>query len=84
MQTDIGLIIAIVGTGIGIIAVVLAMFFWLRSEANDDRRNMQDIQREDRKDLLQLTRNIENVVQAIQSEMKDFHRELLTLQKKVG
>jgi uncharacterized protein YlxW (UPF0749 family) len=84
MQTDLGLIIAIVGTGIGIIAVVLAMFFWVRSEANDDRRNMQDIQREDRKDLLQLTRNIENAVYAIQNEMKDFHNRLIEVQKKAG
>ena len=74
MSVDIGIVVAIVGASVGIIAVVIAMFFWIRSEANNDRRQMQDIQREDRKDLLQISRNIEN-------EMKDFHFRLLEIEK---
>ena len=66
------------------LAVVTALFLWIRSEANSDRRQMQDIQREDRKDLLQLTRNIESTIAAIQNEMKDFHRELLELKNRQG
>lgn len=66
------------------LAVVTALFLWIRSEANSDRRQMQDIQREDRKDLLQLTRNIETTIAAIQNEMKDFHRELLELKNRQG
>jgi hypothetical protein len=77
MQTDIGLVIAIVGSAVAIVGVVVGMFLWLRGEANNDRRSMQDIQREDRKDLLQISRNIEN-------EIRDFHRQLLDLQRKVG
>jgi hypothetical protein len=69
MESDVGLVVAIVGSAIGIIAVVISMFFWVRSEANNDRRRMDDVQREDRKDLLQISRNIEN-------EIKDFHNKL--------
>lgn len=81
---DLGLIIAIVGTGIGIIAVTIALFLWIRSEGNADRRNFQEIQREDRKELLQVSRNMENAIYGIQSEIKDFHRQLIDLQKKVS
>ena len=77
MQTDLGLVIAIVGSAVAIVGVIVGMFLWLRGEANNDRRSMQDIQREDRKDLLQISRNIEN-------EIRDFHRQLLDLQRKVG
>lgn len=80
---DLGLIIAIVGTGIGIIAVTITLFLWIRSEGNADRRNFQEIQREDRKELLQISRNMENAIYGIQTEMKDFHRQLLEI-KKVG
>lgn len=69
MQTDIGLIIAIVASAFTIAAVVIALFLWVRSEGNADRRSFYDIQREDRKDLLQISKNIE-------MEMKDFHRKL--------
>lgn len=31
---DLGLIIAIVGTGIAMVGVVIAMMFWTRTEAN--------------------------------------------------
>jgi len=80
MQTDIGLVIAIVGTGIAIVGAVLAMMFWSRSEANNVRMELK----EDRKDMLQISRNIEITVQAIQNEMKDFHHQLLNIKKKNG
>ena len=38
MEENLGLIIAIVGSSLSIIMVILAMFLWLRSEANSDRR----------------------------------------------
>jgi hypothetical protein len=66
---DLGLIIAIVGSAVAIVGTVIAMFFWVRSEANNDRREFQHIQREDRKDLLAL-------IKAIEFEIKDFHRRL--------
>jgi mannose/fructose/N-acetylgalactosamine-specific phosphotransferase system component IIC len=72
---DLGIIIAIVGSAFGIIAVTISMFFWLRAEANADRRSYQDIAREDRKDMLTLIRSIE-------MEIKDFHHRLLKIEEK--
>lgn len=74
---DLGLIIAIVGTGIALIGVVIAMMFWVRQEANVLRQEAK----EDRKDLLQINRNIENAITAMQNEMKDFHYRLLEIEK---
>jgi hypothetical protein len=37
---DLGLIIAIVGTGIAMVGVTIALFLWNRSEANSDRRDI--------------------------------------------
>lgn len=76
VQTDLALIITIVASAFTIAAVVIALFLWVRSEGNADRRSFYDIQREDRKDLLQMSKNIENTVFAIQKEMNDFHRKL--------
>lgn len=77
MNTDLGLIIAIVGVGIAIVGVVMAMMFWVRQESNSLRADAK----EDRKDFLQLNRNVENMVRAMQDEMKDFHYQLLEIQK---
>ncbi len=64
-----GLIITIVGTGIGIIiamgALILTLFLWTRSEANAARR-----------DIVNLTRII-----AVKEEMKDFHDRLCSIEK---
>ena len=70
MSHDIGLIIAIVGSSISIIGVVIAMMFWVRNEGNELRKE----QKEDRKDILQLIRSIE-------IEMKDFHYRLLEIER---
>jgi hypothetical protein len=67
---DTGIIIAIVGSAVAIIGVVVSMMFWVRQEANDIRKD----QKEDRKDILLLIRSIE-------SEMKDFHDRLLEIEK---
>jgi len=67
---DLGIIIAVVGTGIAIIGVVIAMMFWVRTESNSLRQEAK----EDRKDLVQL-------VYAIQLEMKDFHNLLCQIEK---
>ncbi len=67
-------IIAIIGSTATIIFSMLGMFLWVRSEANNDRRSMQSIQREDRKDLLEL-------IKAIQFEIKDFHTRLCVIEQ---
>jgi hypothetical protein len=66
----IGIIVAIVGVGIANVGVVISMMFWVRQESNSVRTD----QKEDRRELLQISRNIEN-------EMKDFHRQLLEIQR---
>ena len=77
MTQDLGLIIAIVGTGIAMIGVVIAMMFWVRTEATTLRNEAK----EDRKDLLQISRNLETSVNAIQSEIKDFHYRLIEIER---
>lgn len=75
---SLGLIIAIVGTGVAMVGVVIAMMFWCRSEANTLRTEAK----EDRKDLLQISRNLENAVNAIKDEMKDFHLRLCVIEER--
>ena len=69
---DLALVIAVVGVGIAMVGVVISMMFWVRSESNTLRSEAK----EDRKDLLQISRNLEVAVQAIQVEMRDFHARL--------
>jgi Ca2+/Na+ antiporter len=77
MSIDIGVIIAVVGSAIANIGVVISMMFCVRSEANMLRVE----QKEDRKDLLQVSRNLEITMISIQNEMKDFHQRLLDIEK---
>lgn len=103
-------LIAVLGSTFAILAAMLSLFLWLRSEANVDsqhdfpcnflqqgtvkpatrygnpfiflQRNFQDIQRDDKKDLMQLTRNIEYTIIAIHHEVKDFHTRLIKIEEK--
>lgn len=77
---DVGIIVAIVGSAVAIIGVVISMMFWCRSEANSLRQEMK----EDRKDLLQISRNLESAVIAIRDEVKDFHHRLLEIERSRG
>lgn len=74
---NLGLIIAIVGSAVAMIGVVIAMMFWCRGEANSLRNEAKD----DRKDFLQIIRNIENCITEIKMENKDFHYRLLEIEK---
>lgn len=49
-----------------IIAANIILFFWLRTEANADRRQMQQEVSADSRDLLQL-------ICEIKDELRDFH-----------
>jgi len=83
MQTcDLTTLIAVLGSTSTILAVIISLFLWLRSEANNDRRDIHHVQREDRKDLLQIARNLETTMMAIQNEMKDFHNRLCLIEEK--
>ena len=65
-------ILTIIGANFGcLLAVMIPMFLWLRSEANSDRREAAS----DRRDILQLIRDI-------QQEMKDFHGRLCAIEEK--
>ncbi len=63
-------VVAIIG---GNIAIIIPLFLWVRTEGNSDRRETQNIIREDRKDFLGIVRSIEN-------EMKDFHNRLIKIE----
>ena len=67
---DNGIIIAISGSTIAIVGVVIAMMFWCRQESN----SVREAQKEDRKDILELIR-------AIEKEMRDFHHRLLEIER---
>lgn len=71
MHTDLGLIIAISGSALAIVGTIIAMFFWVRGEANADRRENST----DRKEIL-------NLIRAIELEIRDFHHRLLKIEEK--
>lgn len=52
-------------------ALILTMFFWLRSESNSDRREAAN----DRRDIL-------NLIRGIQEEIKDFHGKLCQIEER--
>lgn len=68
---DLGIIIAIVGSAMGIIAVTLTLMLWVRGEANADRR-----------DMVNLVVAIKDDIQAIQLEMRDFHSRLCAIEER--
>lgn len=67
------IVIAIVGSAIAIVGVMIALFLWTRSEANADRR-----------DIVNLILAIQEEVKAIQLEMKDFHNRMCNIEQKRG
>ena len=58
-----------------IIGANIAIFFWLRTESNSDRRQIQQETSADRRDLLQLIREIKE-------ELKDFHGRLCSIEER--
>ena len=78
---DLPTIVTMLASTFAIIFSMCGMFLWVRSEANADRRHFQDMQREDRKDLLQISRNLETILEGIQEEMKDFHGRLCKIEE---
>lgn len=74
---DTGSIVALSGLAITMVGSIFAMMFWCRGEANLLRAEAK----EDRRDLMQISRNLENAVEAIKNEMKDFHYRLLEIER---
>ncbi len=54
---------------------VLGMFFWLRTEANADRRDQANTAAADRKDLL-------TIIREMKEESKDFHGRLCAIEER--
>jgi hypothetical protein len=74
---NLGLIVAIIGSAFGIVAITLGstitLFLWSRGEANADRQSMVD-----------LVIAIKEDIQAIQLEMRDFHNRLCDIEERRG
>ncbi len=58
-----------------IIGSNLALFIWARTEANSDRKQLENIINADRKDMLQIIREIKD-------EIKDFHGRLCAIEER--
>lgn len=58
-----------------IVAANVVLFFWLRTESSADRRQIQQETAADRRDLLQLIREIKD-------ELKDFHGRLCSIEER--
>lgn len=67
---DTNIFVALIGIGVAMVGVMLSMMFWMRSEANSLRKESK----EDRRDIL-------GMVRAIELEMKDFHSQLLQIER---
>lgn len=78
MDSNLGLIIAIVGTGMTIVAVLFGVIFWTRGESNALRAEANA----DRRDMVNLIISIKEEIQAIQLEMRDFHNRLCEIERK--
>lgn len=74
---DTGLILAILGSTVTIIGSTIAMMIWCRQETNSLRKDAQD----DRRDFVNLVRNIEKSINEMKIENKDFHYRLLEIEK---
>lgn len=71
MDTNmVGIIIAIVGTGATLVGTVISMMFWVRQETT----MLREEAKENRKDFIQISRNIE-------FEMRDFHNKLIEIER---
>lgn len=85
-QVDLGIIISIVGSAIAIVGVVIAMFFWVRSEANADRTHNQEENMLIRRELIDCVRAIEQEARSFGEKMliesKDFHGRLCAIEER--
>lgn len=72
---ELGIIIAIVGSAVGIIAVTITLMLWARIEASADRRENFSESKELRGELI-------SCVRAVSDEMRDFHGRLCALEEK--
>lgn len=66
---------------VGNAAVFLPIFFWMRTEANADRREIQSEMSDFRKEMSDLRKETLNMINEIKLENKDFHYRLLEIER---
>jgi hypothetical protein len=62
MNSNLDIVIAIVGSSIGLMVGVIGLFLWIRSEANSDRRFFQNSQENDRREIYRLEKRLEKLL----------------------
>ena len=63
---------------------VFGLFIWNRTESRTDARRMDDILKAQRDLIWEIRVEGINFHNALSEEMKDFHRQLVDVQKKMG
>lgn len=71
------ILLAVIGSTITVVGVMISLMFWMRSESNAIRAESK----EDRRDFVHLVRNIEQAITEIKMESKDFHHRLLEIER---
>lgn len=76
---NLGLIITILGTGLGIIiamgAIVVTLFLWNRGEANTDRRDIVNL-------IIAIKEDAHAFSEKMAAESKDFHARLCSIEER--
>lgn len=76
---NLGLIIAIVGSAVGIIAITLgatiALFLWNRAEANSDRRDIVNL-------IIAIKEDARAFSEKMAAESRDFHARLCSIEER--
>lgn len=74
---DVGIIIAIVGSAVANVGVVLVLFLWLRGEANADRRDIVNL-------IVAIKEDGQNFRSLMAEESREFHGRLCTIEERRG
>lgn len=72
---DLGIIIAVVGSAIAIVGVMIALFLWTRSEANADRRDIVNL-------IIAIKEDAHAFSEKMAAESKDFHTRLCLIEER--
>jgi len=63
-----------------------SLFFWNRSEANSDRKEMANLVNSDRREMMNLIncdrRERMDLIKCIEKEMRDFHARLCVIEER--
>jgi hypothetical protein len=83
---DLGIIIAIVGSAIAIVGVMVALFLWNRGESNSDRRELSSIINSDRREMMTILEAIKEDGKIFREkwaeENKEYHARLCMIEER--